>query len=100
RLLQHAGPEDETRRSLAQRLSGPGLVLLGLTVTFAAIDWVMSIEPFWYSTIFGMLFISGQVLAALALGILCLVLLRGRGENIARAPLADLGSLLLTLVMI
>src|SRR5262245_31021082 len=39
-----------------QRLSGPGLVLYGLTVTFAAIDWMMSLEPKWYSTIFGMIF--------------------------------------------
>src|SRR5262249_51028655 len=38
-----------------QVLSGPGIVLYGLTVSFAAIDWIMSLEPEWYSTIYGFL---------------------------------------------
>jgi len=48
-----------------QTLSGPGLVLYGLTVTFSAIDWLMSLEPHWYSTIFGMLFMVSHGLIAL-----------------------------------
>ena len=50
----------------AEVFSGPGLGLYGLTVTFAAIDWIMSLEPEWYSTIFGALIGTSQVLAALA----------------------------------
>ena len=49
-----------------QNLSGPGLVLYGGTVTLASVDWVMSLDPHWYSTIYGLLFLVGQVLAALA----------------------------------
>jgi len=40
-------------------LSGPGLVLYVVTATFASVDWVMSLEPRWYSTIFGILFMGG-----------------------------------------
>ncbi|MDQ5857931.1 MAG: hypothetical protein M3542_06595, partial [Acidobacteriota bacterium] len=46
-------------RSIARRLqllSSAGLVLYGLTVTFAAIDWAMSLEPHWFSTMYGVLF--------------------------------------------
>ncbi|HSC70658.1 MAG TPA: hypothetical protein VLH58_04855, partial [Candidatus Methylomirabilis sp.] len=57
------GAPDLTRR--IRLLSGPGLVLYGLTVTFAAFDWVMTLGPQWHSTIFGAVFIVGQVLAAL-----------------------------------
>ena len=37
-----------------------GLVLLGLTMTFAAIDWAMSLEPHWFSTIYGVIFMGGR----------------------------------------
>ena len=47
-------------------MSGAGLVLYALTVTFAGIDWIMSLNPHWYSTLFGFLMMGGQGLAALA----------------------------------
>ena len=47
-------------------LSGPGLVLYGVTVTFAAIDWVMSLEPFWKSTMYPPLYAIGQITAGFA----------------------------------
>jgi hypothetical protein len=50
-------------------LSGPGLILYGGTVTFAAIDWVMSIDPSWISTIFGLAILIGQVLSALCFAV-------------------------------
>jgi hypothetical protein len=92
--------------ALARRLSnisGPGLVVYGLTVTFASLDWVMSLEPDWFSTIYSLLFMVGQVLAALAFVIALL------GILVARSPLAalaspqhmgDLGNLLLTFVVL
>lgn len=49
-----------------QRWSGAGLVVYALTVTFAGVDWVMSLNPHWYSTLFGFLMMGGQGLAALA----------------------------------
>jgi hypothetical protein len=96
-LTRGAGPEAEGRRAT---LSGPGLVLYGLTVTFASIDWIMSLDPLWYSTIFGMLLAGGQVLAGMAFAILCLVLvLRAADTPVPRGPLHDVGNLLLAMVM-
>jgi hypothetical protein len=85
-----------------QALSGPGLVLYALTVTFAAVDWAMSLEPHWYSTIYGMMFMLGYGLSALAFAIVVLFLLSDR-EPLSRALSADhfhdLGNLLFALVM-
>jgi hypothetical protein len=56
-------------------LSGPGLVLYVLTVTFMSVDWIMSLDPAWYSTIFGILTIGGQGLSTMAFTILVLAAL-------------------------
>ena len=56
-------------------LSGGGLVIYFLTVTFAMVDWTMSVNPHWFSTIWGMLYIGGQGLSAFAFGIVVLVML-------------------------
>ena len=86
-----------------QRLGGPGLVLYGLTVTFSSIDWMMSLEPHWYSTIYGMIFIVSYGLAAMSFVICVASLLES--ENLL-APVAtpdrfhDLGNLLLAFVML
>jgi hypothetical protein len=53
-------------------LSAGGLLVYALTITFASIDWVMSLDPHWFSTIFGILFMGGQGLAALAFVIIVL----------------------------
>jgi hypothetical protein len=86
-----------------QVLSGPGLVLYGLTVTFASIDWVMSLEPEWFSTIFGVLFMGGQGVSAMAFIIAVLVLLKDHkpfSEIIAPRHFHDLGKLLLAFIML
>lgn len=57
------------------RISGAGLVIYFLTVTFAMVDWTMSVNPHWFSTIWGMLYIGGQGLSAFAFGICVLVML-------------------------
>src|SRR5262249_36085898 len=49
-----------------QLLSAAGLLGYGLTVTFASFDWLMSLEPHWFSTIYGVLIIGGQGLSAMA----------------------------------
>ncbi|MGA8072350.1 MAG: hypothetical protein WB995_02670 [Candidatus Acidiferrales bacterium] len=92
--------------ALAKRLeglSGPGLIFYGLTVTYASIDWVMSLEPHWYSTIFGMIFMMIGVLCAMAMAIIVASLL-ARHEPFASmvvpAQFNDLGNLLLTFVML
>ena len=67
---QLPGPAD--RRS--RMLSGPGLVLFVATITFMSIDWVMSLDPHWYSTIFGVLTLGGQGLSTMAFTILMLAI--------------------------
>ena len=66
--LQDSG--DVAVNTRIQRLSGAGLVFYALAVTFAGIDWIMSLNPHWYSTIFGFLMMGGQGLAALAFTII------------------------------
>ncbi len=51
------------------RLSGGGLLVFGLTATFAVVDWTMSVNPHWFSTMWGLLYIVGQGLSALAFAI-------------------------------
>lgn len=58
-----------------RRLSAIGIILYMLTATFAGYDWLMSLEPEWFSSIYGLLFIAGQALAALSLSIISLRLI-------------------------
>jgi len=87
-----------------QLLSGPGLIFYALSVTFASVDWVMSLEPHWYSTIFGLLFVAGQGLSALSLCIAVLVILSDEGGPlegvIGPSHLHDIGKLLLAFTML
>jgi len=83
--------------------AGPGLVVYGITVTFASIDWAMSIEPHWSSTVYPLMFGVGQVLAGFAFTITVAVLLRDRepfGRLVNAPNLVDLGNLMLTFVLL
>src|SRR5215510_12257144 len=84
-------------------LSGPGMVALIFSITFASIDWYMSLEPEWFSTIYGFIFVAAWSLSALAFVIAAMARL-SREEPMKRivAPLHfhDLGKLLLALVML
>lgn len=86
-----------------QRLSGPGLIVCGLAVTFSAVDWMMSLEPHWSSTIYGMILMAGHALAGLAFVLAVAQRLGPEGQGPdgpAPGPFHDLGNLLLTLVML
>jgi len=61
------GARDNSDRFKA--VSGPGLILYGFTISFAAIDWVMSLDPSWVSTIFGLIVLIGEVLAAMCFAV-------------------------------
>jgi hypothetical protein len=50
-------------------VAGPGLILYGFSITFAAIDWVMSLDPSWISTIFGLIILIGEVLSGICFAI-------------------------------
>lgn len=86
-----------------EALSAPGLIVYGLTVSFAAIDWVMSLEPRWFSTLYGMMFMVSQALAAMAFVIIVARLLADEpplSEAIAPAQFHDLGNLLFAFTML
>jgi len=92
---------DLTRR--LQRLSGPGLILYGVTVTFAAFDWVMTLGPQWHSTIFGAVFMVSQGLAALCFVVVVASWLAERGPLsgvMSPKHFHDLGNLILAFVML
>src|SRR5580704_467780 len=63
----HPGSPDHTDRFKA--VAGPGLILYGFTISFAAIDWVMSLDPSWISTIFGLVSLIGEVLSAMCFAV-------------------------------
>jgi hypothetical protein len=86
-----------------QRLSGPGLLIYGLTVTFASVDWVMSLEPRWFSTIYGMIFMVTQALAAMSIVTIAVILLSTQkpfSDLVTKRVLNDYGNLLLTFTML
>jgi hypothetical protein len=86
-----------------RKVSAPGLLFLVLTVTFASVDWVMSLDPEWFSTIFGFLTIAGWGLTALAFTIVMLSLLDGTrpfAGVLTPRHFHDLGKLLLAFVML
>lgn len=99
--------EDREGPAVAHRkmgaMAGPGLLFWGFSVTFMSIDWVLSIDPKWFSTIFGMLFMASQALTAMAFLIALMVLLsyrRPMSEILTARHLHDLGKFLLALVMV
>ena len=86
-----------------REVSAPGLLFLVLTVTFASIDWVMSLDPHWFSTIFGLLTVVGQGLSALAFTIAVLALIARTGALagcLTPRHFHDLGKLMLAFVML
>ena len=100
--LQQDATGARTINRRLQLLSSAGLVVYGLTVTFASIDWAMSLEPHWFSTMYGVLFIAGQGLSAFAFIVVVLVLLSERAPlsgYVAARHYHDLGKLMLAFVM-
>ena len=96
-------PQPAGARLRFQGLSGIGLVLYSLTVSFAVVDWIMSLDPHWGSTIYGLIFLAGQGLSALAFGIVMLTLFTRYSpfrEIIKPMQFHDIGKLLLAFVML
>jgi hypothetical protein len=100
---QDVNREDRALRRRMKMLAGPGIVLYVFVMSFAAIDWVMSLSPHWASTIYGFLFVVGQLISAMSLMIAVLVLLSRTAPMegvIQNRHLHDLGKLLLAFVML
>ncbi|HEY2798913.1 MAG TPA: hypothetical protein VGK26_13570 [Thermoanaerobaculia bacterium] len=85
-----------------QLLSGAGVLTYGLTITFWSIDWLMSLEPHWYSTMYGVLLMAGQALSGLAF-VTAVTIVLARFEPLSKilSPehLHDLGKLLFAFIM-
>jgi hypothetical protein len=99
-----ASPDAANRLRLRfMRLGGGGLVFYAVTISLAAIDWVMSLDPVWYSTIWGMLYMAGQALHTMAFMLVVLVGM-ARFEPmkslLRKTELHDNGKLLLAFVML
>ncbi len=100
---QDMNQEDRGLRRRLKMAAGPGIILYVFVMTFAAIDWVMSLSPHWASTIYGFLFVIGQLISSMSLMIAVVVLL-SKTEPMAgliqERHLHDLGKLLLAFVML
>lgn len=91
RLYGWSLKQDKTGEvNLTQRqrnLGAGGLPFLSLAMTFAAFDWLMSLNPTWFSTVFGVYYFAGSFVAALAL--LAIVTARGRASNVFAGMMTD-----------
>jgi len=106
-LLNRASNEQDrhpgiTTPATARVASSFGVVLYVVTMTFAGIDWVMSLEPHWFSTMYGLLLLSGQVVCGYAFVIIVAALLADTppfSEVIEPLHFHDLGNFLLTFII-
>jgi hypothetical protein len=106
-VLNRSSPNEERsldspRSRRLQRDSGLGFIMYGVTCTLAAVDWVMSLEPEWYSTMYGLIQMAGQGVSGLSFALIVVVALRSFepwSQLISPDRLNDLGNLLLAAVM-
>jgi len=88
-------PDNEALKGRLRSLSAPGILIYGVTITFASVDWMMSLEPHWFSTIYGMMVAISAFTIAFAFVILWLMPLvkeKPWGGIIETEQISDLGS--------
>jgi len=88
---------DPAASARLRRLAGPAIIVLAVTQTFASIDWIMSLTPHWYSTIFGVYFFAGSFVGFIALLSIAAAAMRRAGlldTVISAEHLHDVGKLL------
>ena len=84
-------------------LSAPGLVLFTLTTTFAFVDWIMSLEPHWFSTIYGAMFMVGEMVESFAFVIALMIVLSKTPplkEFVTPQHLHDLGNMMFAFMVL
>lgn len=87
----------------ASRFSGPSLVFFAITVTFATVDWVLTLDPHWFSTIWGLLFVAGWGLSTICFMIALMAYFADAAPMnhiLGKRHFHDLGKLMLALVMV
>lgn len=82
------------------KVSAAGLVVYFVTMTLASVDWMMSLDPEWWSTIYGIYVIGGQAVSAMAFGVIAALALESRGAPIRARHFHDAGKMLLAFVML
>lgn len=88
---------------LATKFSGPTMVIYVLVISFATVDWVMSLDPHWFSTIWGLLFVVGWALSTFCFSILMFALVGDKkpmNHVLGKRHFHDIGKLILALVMV
>jgi hypothetical protein len=96
-------PDAPNNAQRFKAVSGPGLILYGFTISFAAIDWVMSLDPSWISTIFGLIILIGEVLSAMCFAVVVERILykyKPMSELLRPDFVHDHGKWMLTFVMV
>ncbi|MEJ7624685.1 MAG: hypothetical protein WKF34_11895 [Pyrinomonadaceae bacterium] len=96
---------EESRRALekASRFSGPTLVIYALVVTFAVVDWMMTLDPHWFSTMWGLLFVAGWALSCFCFVVALMAFLYDKAPMnrvLGKRHFHDLGKLMLALTMV
>ncbi len=105
-LKQDQTDDFETALKMAEdssKFSGPTMVFYVLVVSFAAIDWVMTLDPHWYSTIWGLLFATGWALSCFCFAVALLAVLANKAPMnriLGSKHFHDIGKLMLALVMV
>lgn len=99
--------EDETKdvkySNLLEKLSAPGVLIYFLLMTFCSVDYLMTLEPYWFSTVYGFMMVIGQCLTAMSVVIATLVICAKHApmdHGVTKKHLHDLGKLLFALVML
>jgi hypothetical protein len=96
-------PPSRDNSNRFKAVSGPGLILYAFTISFAAIDWVMSIDPSWISTIYGLLILIGELLSAMCFAVVVeriLVNYKPMSELLKPDFVHDHGKWMLTFTMV
>jgi hypothetical protein len=94
---------DERLIGKMRSLSAPGLVVFTFVTTFAFIDWIMSLEPHWFSTVYGAMFLIGQMLESFAFVIALVIVLSRRpplAQYVTRQHLHDLGNMMFAFMVL
>ena len=101
--FQHDHPPYADTSARFKMVSAPGIILYALTISFAAIDWIMSLDPSWFSTIYGLLFVAGELVSAISFAIVVeRILFNYRPMSVLLRPnfVHDHGKFLLTFIMV